>query len=234
MRSKNLKWLKGAIMQKYLGIKEWSATLRINHWAVAISIFVLIATGFYIADPFTIYKGETVDKFFMGNVRFVHILFGVFLIFLSIWRLYLAVFSRFHADWKDFLAWTDLKGLVQQIKFYLLIKGHPEQKYLYGPVQALAYSACWGMVVVTLITGVILMGAGYHAGLTSVAYFVLKPVENLMGGLAVVRYIHHIFTWLFILFIVVHIYMAFWYDAVLKQGTVSSMIGGTKFKRIKE
>jgi Ni/Fe-hydrogenase 1 B-type cytochrome subunit len=67
-----------------------------------------------------------------------------------------------------------------------------------------------------------------------VAYFVLKPVENLLGGLAVVRYIHHIFTWLFILFIVVHIYMAFWYDAVLKQGTVSSMIGGTKFKQIKE
>ena len=220
--------------QKYLGIKEWSASMRINHWAVAISIFILIVTGFYIAHPFTIYTGETVNKFFMGNVRFVHIFFGAFLIFLAIWRLYLAFFSRFHADWRDFLAWTDLKAMVEQIKFYLLISRHPEQKYLYGPMQALAYTGCWMMVVVIIITGLIMMGAGYHAGLTSIAAFVLKPIENLLGGLAMVRLIHHIFTWLFILFIVVHIYMAFWYDTVLKQGTVSSMVGGIKFKRTKE
>ena len=220
--------------QKYLGIKEWSASLRINHWCVAVSIFVLIVTGFYIADPFTISSGETVDKFFMGNVRFVHILFGTFLIFLSIWRLYLAFFSRFHADWRDFLAWTDIKATIEQIKFYLLISEHPEKKYLYGPMQALAYTGCWFLGVVTTITGLILMGAGYHAGLTSMASFVLKPIENLLGGLAMVRYIHHVFTWLFILFIIVHIYMAFWYDAVLKQGTISSMIGGTTFKKIDE
>ena len=220
--------------QKYLGIKEWSASMRINHWFVAISIFVLIVTGFYIADPFTISSGETVDKFFMGNVRFVHILFGTFLIFLSIWRLYLAFFSRFHADWRDFLAWTDIKATIEQIKFYLLISEHPEKKYLYGPMQALAYTGCWFLGVVTTVTGLILMGAGYHAGLTSIASFVLKPIENLLGGLAMVRYVHHIFTWFFILFIVVHIYMAFWYDAVLKQGTVSSMIGGTTFKKIDE
>jgi len=80
----------------------------------------------------------------------------------------------------------------------------------------------------------ILMGAGYHAGLTSVAAFVLKPIENLLGGLAMVSPYSHIFTWLFILFIVAHIYMAFWYDAMLKQGTVSSMIGGIKFTKTKE
>ena len=49
-----------------------------------------------------------------------------------------------------------------------------------------------------------------------------------------IRYIHHVFTWLFILFIIVHIYMAFWYDAVLKEGTVSSMIGGRVYKKIKD
>jgi Ni/Fe-hydrogenase 1 B-type cytochrome subunit len=170
----------------------------------------------------------------MGNVRFVHILFGTFLIFLSIWRLYLAFFSRFHADWRDFLAWTDMKALIEQIKFYLLISEYPEKKYLYGPMQALTYMGCWFMVVVIIVTGLIMMGAGYHAGLTSIASFVLKPIENLLGGLAMVRYIHHVFTWLFILFIVVHIYMAFWYDDVLKQGTVSSMVGGRTFKKIKE
>ena len=92
-------------------VKEWSAAIMINHWAMALSIFVLIVTGFYIADPCTIYQGETVDKFFVGNMRYVHILFGIFLMFIFIWRLYLAFFSRFHADWKDFFAAAKVGGL---------------------------------------------------------------------------------------------------------------------------
>ena len=77
---------------------------------------------------------------------------ALFSSFLSIWRLYLAFFSRFHADWRDFLAWTDLKAMFEQIKFYLLISEHPEQKYLYGPMQALAYIGCWFMVFVIVMS----------------------------------------------------------------------------------
>lgn len=222
-------------MEKIVCKTEWSVAIRINHWAMALTILVLIVTGFYIADPFTISKGETVNKFFMGDMRFVHILFGVFLLFLFLWRVYLAFFSRFYADWKDFFAWTDIRSTIDQIKFYLLIKKEPPaHTCLYGPMQSVAYLGLMLMVLVIVITGLILMGAGYHAGITAIGYKILRPFENLMGGLAVVRYIHHVFTWLFILFIVVHMYMAFWYDAVLKQGTLSSMVSGHLFEREKE
>lgn len=220
-------------MEKFTSEKEWSVAMRINHWAMALSIFILIVTGFYIAEPFVISRGETVGKFFMGNMRFVHILFGIFLVFLFVWRVYLAFFSRFHADWKDFFAWANIKCTIDQLKFYLLInKKGPDYKTLYGPMQSLAYIGLMFMVFVISITGLILMGAGYHAGLTAIAYKLLRPVENLLGGLAVVRYIHHVFTWFFVLFIVVHIYMAFWYDAILKKGTISSMISGNIFKKV--
>jgi Ni/Fe-hydrogenase 1 B-type cytochrome subunit len=219
-------------MEKIVAVQEWSVAMRLNHWFMALSIFILIATGFYIADPFVVYSGETVDKFLMGDIRFIHILFGVFLVFLFIWRVYLAFFSKFHKDWKDFFAWMNIGNTIAQIKFYLLItKKSPPHDKLYGPMQSLAYSGLMFMVLVIVITGLILMGGGYHAGLTAKAYAILKPVETSLGGLAGVRYIHHIFTWLFILFIVVHIYMAFWYDAVLKQGTLSSMVGGRLFKK---
>jgi Ni/Fe-hydrogenase 1 B-type cytochrome subunit len=222
-------------VEKIVCKTEWSVAIRINHWAMALTILVLIVTGFYIADPFTISKGETVNKFFMGDMRFVHILFGVFLLFLFLWRVYLAFFSRFYADWKDFFAWTDIRSTIDQIKFYLLIKKEPPaHTCLYGPMQSVAYLGLMLMVLVIVITGLILMGAGYHAGITAIGYKILRPFENLMGGLAVVRYIHHVFTWLFILFIVVHMYMAFWYDAVLKQGTLSSMVSGHLFEREKE
>jgi Ni/Fe-hydrogenase 1 B-type cytochrome subunit len=70
--------------------------------------------------------------------------------------------------------------------------------------------------------------------MTAFLYKLFKPVENMLGGLAIVRYVHHIFTWFFILFIIVHVYMAFWYDAILKEGTVSSMISGVLFEREKK
>jgi Ni/Fe-hydrogenase 1 B-type cytochrome subunit len=213
-------------------IKEWSVPIRINHWGMVISIFTLIVTGFYIAGPFTVYEGETVKKFFMGDVRFIHILFGVFLSFIFIWRVYLAFFSKFHADWKDFFAFTDWPNTVKQLKFYALVSKEPaEHKYLYGPMQSLAYGGLMVMILFIVLTGVILMGAGYHAGLTALIYKMVKPFENLMGGLAMVRWIHHILTWCFVLFIVVHIYMAFWYDVMFKQGTVSSMISGIVYKK---
>ena len=213
-------------------IKEWSVPIRINHWGMVISIFILIATGFYIAGPFTVYEGETVKKFFMGDVRFVHILFGVFLSFIFIWRVYLAFFSKFHADWRDFFAFTDWPNTVKQLKFYALVSKEPaEHKYLYGPMQSLAYGGLMVMILFIVLTGVILMGAGYHAGLTGLIYKIVKPFENLVGGLAMVRWIHHILTWCFILFIVVHIYMAFWYDVMFRQGTVSSMISGFVYKK---
>ncbi len=222
-------------MEKIVAVKEWSVPLRINHWAMAVSVVVLIATGFYIADPFTISAGETTGKFFMGNVRFVHSLFGVFLLFQLLWRAYLAFFSRFRADWTDFMWWRDWKCLSGQVQFYLLIKkDSPEHTCIYGPIQSISYSALFLAAFITVVTGLILMGAGYHAGLTAAAYFVLKPVENLMGGLAIVRYVHHVLTWFFVLFILVHVYMAFWHDAILKEGTVSSMIGGRVFERVKE
>ena len=213
-------------------IKEWSVPIRINHCGMVISIFILIATGFYIAGPFTVYEGETVKKFFMGDVRFVHILFGVFLSFIFIWRVYLAFFSKFHADWKDFFAFTDWPNTVKQLKFYALVSKEPaEHKYLYGPMQSLAYGGLMVMILFIVLTGVILMGAGYHAGLTGLIYKIVKPFENLVGGLAMVRWIHHILTWCFILFVVVHIYMAFWYDVMFRQGTVSSMISGIVYKK---
>ncbi len=212
--------------------KEWSVAIRYNHWLMALSIFILIATGFYIAEPFTVAKGETVRKFLMGDMRFVHILCGVILTFLFVWRVYLAFFSRFHADWKDFFAWTDLRNTIKQVKFYALLSRETcAHTHLYGPLQSLAYGGLMIMLLLIVLTGLILMGAGYHAGFTAAVAALLKPLENLLGGLAMVRWIHHILTWCFILFIVAHIYMAFWYDVVFKQGTISSMISGVTFKR---
>ena len=110
----------------------------------------------------------------------------------------------------------------------------PELKYKYGPLQSIAYNGCMFMLVLVLLTGIMLTGADCHGYFISKIYVLLKPVEKLMGGLAQVRFIHHLLTWGFILFGTAHVYMAFWYDIVFQEGTVSSMIGGNAFKRIRK
>jgi len=221
-------------MGEMVPVYKWSLPIRINHWLTAVSIFVLIGTGFLISYPITVLSGETVDKFSVGYIRFVHLLFGVILVFAFFWRIYLAFFSNFNADWKDFFAWTKWRDTFNQVKFYLCIdKKEPSHHATYGPIQSLAYLGLMFLLLLIVITGLILMGAGYGAGLTALIYKILKPVENMLGGLAMVRYIHHILTWCFVIFVVVHIYMAFWYDAVVKNRTLLSMFDGKLLEKSK-
>ncbi|NDK18681.1 MAG: Ni/Fe-hydrogenase, b-type cytochrome subunit, partial [Zetaproteobacteria bacterium] len=61
-------------------------------------------------------------------------------------------------------------------------------------------------------------------------------VVPLLGGDFMTRTVHHITTWVFIFFALVHIYLVFYHDWLEGRGEVSSMFGGYKFvnnKRIK-
>ena len=216
-----------------LAKKQWTAAMRINHWSMAISILLLIITGFYIGRPFTIGAGETWQKFFTGKVRLVHLLFGLILTVLFIWRIYLAFFSRFHADWKDFFAWLDFKNVIKQIKFYMLISTEmPEHTGLYGTLQSAAYGFLLILVFLVVVTGLILYGALHQAGMAALICGIFRPIETMLGGLAGVRFIHHVLTWGFVLFIIVHTYLAFWYDNVYKECTISSIVSGNVFERV--
>lgn len=214
---------------------EWSAAVRLNHWLIAAAILVLIGTGFYISDPFTVYGGETTDKSLMSDVTAWHAVSGLALALLFIWRIYLAFFSRFRKDWRDFLGWTDWRCMIRQARFYLLLeKEEPEHApCIFGPIQSLSYFVLWLGVFAVIATGFILMGANRHTMLPAAGYFIFQPLLKLMGNLAVVRYVHHVLTWFFILFIIVHVYMAVWYDAMIRDGVMSSIISGRRFKKIR-
>ena len=107
----------------------------------------------------------------------------------------------------------------------------PEHTRLYGTLQSAAYGFLLIMVFSVVITGLILYGALHQAGLSHLVYTILRPMEGILGGLAGVRFIHHVLTWGFILFICVHTYLAFWNDIVLKEGTISSIISGMIFEK---
>jgi Ni/Fe-hydrogenase 1 B-type cytochrome subunit len=59
-------------------------------------------------------------------------------------------------------------------------------------------------------------------------------VVPLLGGDAGVRFWHHTFLWFFVTFVIVHIYLSFYHDYIEGRGTVSSIIGGWKFDRVRD
>jgi Ni/Fe-hydrogenase 1 B-type cytochrome subunit len=56
-------------------------------------------------------------------------------------------------------------------------------------------------------------------------------VPEFFGGEFIIRQIHHITMWGFILFSVIHVYLVFFHDWLESRGESSSMISGYKFVR---
>ena len=205
--------------------REWSRGYIVEHWTRVLAVTVLVVTGFYIHWPF---MAGGPGSFLMANMRFLHFIFAYILILGLVIRLYMAGFSRFDADWRDFLTLDNFKDLPDIIGYYLfLTKSHKEYRR-YNPLQAFAYLAVAGCIVIMTLTG----AAIYHGSLFG---FIPCPatfgwVNNLMGGEPNTRLLHLAVTWFFIIFTLIHVYMSFMITAVNKDRSITSIITGYKLK----
>ena len=50
-----------------------------------------------------------------------------------------------------------------------------------------------------------------------------------LGGMPVVRFVHHVGTWGFLIFIPIHVYLAIRADLLERTGVMSSIISGGRF-----
>ena len=94
----------------------------------------------------------------------------------------------------------------------------------------MAYSAIYISLIVISLTGLILYIHVYHDGLGGFLFDILRPIEVLMGGLAVVREVHHIFMWIFLILLPIHIYLVVFNSIYGKKGDMDSIISGYKWE----
>ncbi|MFW2380018.1 cytochrome b/b6 domain-containing protein, partial [Aliarcobacter butzleri] len=107
---------------------------------------------------------------------------------------------------------------IKQIKYYILIGEHTHLKGVYNPLQFMAYSEIYISLILISLTGWILHNHVYHEGKGGFLYGILRPIEVLMGGLAIVREFHHICMWIFIIFLPIHIYLVVFNTVYGKKG----------------
>ena len=79
----------------------FTPAIRIFHWLRALSILVLVISGFYIAWPFLVAPAST-DVLVQGWIRFAHIIFGFLLTSITLVRFYLFFFSRNSIERRSF------------------------------------------------------------------------------------------------------------------------------------
>jgi len=164
--------------------------VRLLHWSNMISITMLCLTGFYIHAPQSFRLFENMD-----NARTFHFAFAMLLIVGVVWRIYLGFAT---GDWKNivYAPIKDTKKLPSMIKYYtFLAKDHPFYGK-YNPGQKAMYTSVFVLAIVMIITGFVLYKPVTFA---SWAYF--------FGGYLVVRMIHYIITWIFVIMVLVHVYL---------------------------
>lgn len=206
----------------------WQLPVRIFHWINAGAIILLMITGIYIGNPFV---GSTVPEeayysFVMGWVRYIHF-FAAFLFTINLlYRLFWAFIGNKFATSNPFrlVFW---KEVLETIKFYLFLKNKKPHYIGHNPLAQLSY---W--IFIGLGSWVMLL-TGYYM------YFEPQP-ESFWGKLFVwvpavfggdsysTRSWHHLVAWSFMLFTVIHVYMAVRDDYLERNGTISSMLTGYK------
>ncbi|MEN8249959.1 MAG: Ni/Fe-hydrogenase, b-type cytochrome subunit [Bacteroidota bacterium] len=219
----------------YNRVFVWEVPVRLFHWVNALCILVLSATGYLIGDPPAIMSAaEATNAYWFGVVRFIHFAAAYIFIAFFIYRIAWMFLGNKYASWKVFLPFHAMgfKKILFVIKEHILLQNSKVYDFRHNfighnPVASLSYLGVFILMILQIITGFALYDDMATWWLPKMFGWVIP----LFGGDLNVRFWHHIIMWLFVIFSVIHIYLAFWHDWLEGRGEISSIIAGYKFCR---
>jgi Ni/Fe-hydrogenase 1 B-type cytochrome subunit len=215
----------------YKRIYVWQFPVRLFHWVAAIGIFLLCATGFLIGHPLhAFYAQQAYQQYWFGWVRFIHFASAFAVVAVSGVRVYWAFAGNRYANWKNFLPLTRAKWIsIWELLNVEVLQIRKSGRYHVGHniLAATSYFFLFLAFIFQTVTGFAL-----YSGMSGLRVtHIFDWIVPLMGGDANVRFWHHAFLWIFVLFMMVHVYLVFYDDYVEGGGEMSAMVSGWKFKR---
>jgi len=203
-------------------VYHWSVAARVEHWVRAISIFLLIFTGFYIHSPFIAGR----EGFLMATMRLIHFICAYILVIGVFVRIYFSLRGDLIGDWKEFNPIKNLKNLPDILAYYLFLKKSHKEYERYNPLQAVVYYALAILILLQAATGFAIYGGAPFL------HNLFNWINSLLGGETYTRVAHYIITWIFVIFIPIHIYMGILQTVERKDSTFFSIFTGYKSKEV--
>ncbi|MHB8171681.1 MAG: cytochrome b/b6 domain-containing protein [Thermincolia bacterium] len=179
-------------------------TGRLLHWLIMISMALLALSGLYIHSPLQFPLFDSMDI-----ARLVHFIFMYIMVMAAGFKLFY-VFHRGDLVKLTFRS-RDLQGFLELIKYYIFLKKDMPLGEEYNPGQKATYIFWFLLLLVQAFTGFILYWPG------SFDY-----IAHLLGGMAMIRLVHYLITWVFLCSIFVHVYLVF----LTGEKVLSTMING--------
>ncbi|MCP8970359.1 Ni/Fe-hydrogenase, b-type cytochrome subunit [Ectobacillus ponti] len=208
----------------------WELPVRLFHWMNAGAIVALMITGIYIAHPFVSASvpEEASANNLMGWVRNIHF-FAAFLFTINLLFRWYWVFAGNQYATSNPLKQGFWPETYQTVRSYLFLKNKKPHYTGHNPLAQLSYWVFIGLgSIIIMLTGYYLL---FEPQPESWYGKLFSWVPYLFGDSFTVRSWHHLVAWGFMVFIVVHVYMAFREDWLERNGTMSSIFTGYKTEK---
>ena len=165
---------------------------RLGHWIHVGTMIVLILTGFQIHAPgsFNLFGS-------LNTARQLHFVFMYLFVAIGVFHTYQWLAS---GEWREELPKAgDFATLGAVLGYYLFLTEEepPKAGGKYNIMQKLTYAAIFVLAVIQVVLGFALYAP------TGIFGFAVNPV----GGLAAVRGWHYIINWVFLSFVLLHLYL---------------------------
>ena len=206
----------------------WEWPVRVCHWLIAGSIWVLSITGIYIGNPMLTAPGPASEHFVMGTTKVIHFYSAIVFTLAVVSRVLWMFVGNKYSAWDKFLPAGRLrrKGLLPTLRYYLFGLRLPPGFVGHNPLAGVTYFFVFLAYGVMIATGLGMYAASAHVDSPMGLFTFFVP---LVGGLQTAHWIHHIVMWLLWMFIVHHIYSAIMMSQVEANATVESIFSGHKF-----
>jgi len=216
---------------EYKSVYLWHWPIRAMHWIAAACIVVLVVTGFYIGKPYFYTSGSASDQFLMGRFRFAHFAAAGVLVATGILRAYWLLAGNKFERWRALfpVRKNDWMNMFKVGRSYLFIRQEEAPQYLgHNPLQQMSYTGIYVLAIIQVVTGFYLFGLSNPGGFF---FNTFGWVGSLAGGAQMVRFVHHFVTWLWLMFIPIHVYLSVRSDVIHRESTISSIISGNRTVR---
>ncbi len=216
---------------EFYEVYVWEWPVRLFHWLNFLCITVLCITGYLIGNPVAINSiSEASYQYWFGNIRFLHFVTAYVFLFNSFIRIYWGIVGNQYVRFRNFIPlrkeqWNEIKDVLQMD--VLQIREKATHSIGHNALAGFVYLLGFLVFLFSIITGFGLYAAMSHNWFANIFAWIVP----LMGGDHIVRLWHHLTMWFYVVFLIVHVYLAAYHDYVEATGTISSMFGGWKFIR---